>query len=100
MRIAVLLKNNGLTALYEEKVQVVIFNIQIDKVVGVENIILEKQTNDSIINWLHQKFINQIYVSEIDEQTYQKVNSKGIRVRTLENLENDKLYNTLALSFY
>lgn len=100
MKIAILLNNNVITALHEKKVQVVIFNMEKEKVVGVENTILEGQTKDSIVNWLHQNSINQIYLSEIDEQTQHKINSKGIRVRTLENLENDKLFNSLALSSF
>lgn len=100
MKVAIFLKNNQLSALHEKSLNVVIFNIEKEKVVGVENKILEKQTNDSIVNWLHQNSINQIYVSEIDEQTHHKVNSKNVRVKTQENLENDKLYNTLALSSF
>lgn len=98
MKTAIFIKNNELTALQEEKVQVVIFEMEKEKVVGVENTILEDQTNDSIVNWLHQKSVKQIYISEIDEQTHQDINSKGIRVKTIETLKNDKLYNSLALS--
>ncbi len=98
MKAAVFLKNNELTVLDEKRVQVVIFNIKNDKVKGVENITLEKQTNDSIVNWLYLKSIDQIHISEIDNQTYKAITSQGIKVKTLKNLENDKLYNTLALS--
>ena len=98
MKVAIFIKNNELTALHEEKIRVVIFNMENDKVVGVENITLEEQYKDSIVNWLSNKSINQVYLSEIDEQTHQKISLKGIRVKTYETLKNDKLYNSLALS--
>ena len=100
MKVAIFIKNNELTTLHEEKVRVVIFNMEKDKVVGVENVILEEQTKDSIISWLHQKSINQIYLSEIDDQTHYKINLKNIRVKTLETLKSDKLFNSLALSSF
>ena len=98
MKVAIFIKNNELTALHEEEIRVVIFNMEKDKVVGVENKVLEKQNNESIENWLYNKSINQIYISEIDEQFCKILKAKGIRVRTLKNLKNDKLYNSLALS--
>ena len=98
MKVAIFLKNNKLTVLHEEKVHVVIFNIEKDKVIGVENTILEEQNKESIVSWLYHQSINQIYLSEIDEQIHHKINSQGIRVKTLETLKNDKLYNSLALS--
>jgi predicted Fe-Mo cluster-binding NifX family protein len=98
MKVAIFLKNNELTVLHEEKVHVVIFNIEKDKVIGVENTILEEQNKESIVSWLYHQSINQIYLSEIDEQIHHKINSQGIRVKTLETLKNDKLYNSLALS--
>ena len=73
------------------------FDIKEDKVVGVENVFLENKNNDSIANWLKQNSIKQIYLSQIDIQTYQKLNSKGIKVKTLESIENDKLFKSLAL---
>ena len=97
MKIAIFIKKNELTVLHEEKAHVVIFNIEEDKVVGVENISLEEQDKKSIENWLKHKSINRIYLSEIDNQTHQKLNSKGIKVKTLESLENDKLFKSLAL---
>ena len=98
MKVAVFLKNNELTVLHEDKVHVVIFNMQNDKVVAVENTSLEKQTSDSILNWLYHKAINQIYLSEIEDDMYDKIKSTGVQVRTVEMLKEDKLYNTLALS--
>lgn len=100
MKVAIFIKNNELTVLHEENVHVIIFNMKDDKVIGVNNIVLEKQTNDSIVYWLIRNSINQIYISEINDQTLQRVKSKGIEVKTLESLENDKLYNTLALSSF
>ena len=97
MKVALFLKKNELTVLHEEKARVVVFDIKEDKVVGVENIFLENKNNDSITNWLKQNSIKQIYLSKIDIQTYQKLNSKGIKVKTLESIENDKLFKSLAL---
>ncbi len=97
MKVALFIKKNELTVLHEEKARVVVFDIKEDKVVGVENVFLENKNNDSIANWLKQNSIKQIYLSKIDIQTYQKLNSKGIKVKTLESIENDKLFKSLAL---
>lgn len=97
MKVALFLKKNELTVLHEEKARVVVFDIKEDKVVGVENIFLENKNNDSITNWLKQNSIKQIYLSQIDIETYQKLKSHGIKVKTLESIENDKLFKSLAL---
>ena len=97
MKVAIFINKNELTTIHEEKVCVVIFDIEDDKVVGVENINLEEHNKKSIENWLKQKSINQIYLSEIDNQTHQKLKLNGIKVRTLDTLENDKLFKSLAL---
>ena len=97
MKVAIFINKNELTTIHEEKVCVVIFDIEDDKVVGVENINLEEHNKKSIENWLKQKSINQIYLSEIDNQTHQKLKLNGIKVRTLDTLENDKLFKISAL---
>lgn len=98
MKVAVFIKNNELTALDEDKVRVVIFKMEEDKVIGVENTILDEKTKDSITSWLYQKSINQIYLSEIDDYLHKQISLKGIQVKTRKNLKNDKLFNSLALS--
>ena len=97
MKVALFIKKNELTVLHEEKARVVVFDIKEDKVVGVENVFLENKNNDSIANWLKQNSIKQIYLSQIDIETYQKLKSHGIKVKTLESIENDKLFKSLAL---
>ena len=87
-----------MTNLYQEKVYVIIFSLEKNKVIGVESIELEGQSKESILRWLDRKYINEIYVSEIDNQTLYKINLLGIQVRTLETLEDDKLYNSMILS--
>ena len=97
MKIAIFIKKNELTVLHEEKAHVVIFNIEEDKVVGVENINLEEHNKKSIENWLKQKSINRIYLSEIDNQTLQKLKINGVKVSTLDTIENDRLFQRLGL---
>ena len=55
MKVAIFINKNELTTIHEEKVCVVIFDIEEDKVVGVENINLEEHNKKSIENWLKQK---------------------------------------------
>ncbi len=100
MKVAIFIKNNELTVLHEENAHVIIFNLKDDKVIGVKNIVLEKQTNDFIVNWLIRNSIDQIYISEINDQILQRIKSKGVEIKTLESLKNDKLYNTLAFSSF
>lgn len=97
MKVAIFINKNELTTIHEEKVCVVIFDIEDDKVVGVENIDLKEHDKKSIENWLKQKAINRIYLSQIDDHTHEKLKLNGIKVRTLDTLENDKLFKRLAL---
>lgn len=97
MKVAIFINKNELTTIHEEKVCVVIFDIEDDKVVGVENINLEEHNKKSIENWLKQKAINRIYLSQIDDHTHEKLKLNGIKVRTLDKLENDKLFKRLGL---
>ena len=97
MKVAIFINKNELTTIHEEKVCVVIFDIEDDKVVGVENIDLKEHDKKSIENWLKQKAINRIYLSQIDDHTHEKLKLNGIKVRTLDKLENDKLFKRLAL---
>ncbi len=97
MKIAIFLKNNELTVLHGTEVDVVIFNIQNGKVVGVENISLGTKSQDAIVSWLHSKSINQIYLLEIDDEIHHKIKSQGIQIRTLAMLKDDNLYNTFAI---
>ena len=97
MKVAVFINKNELTTIHEEKVCVVIFDIEDDKVVGVENIDLKEHDNKSIENWLKQKAINRIYLSQIDDHTHEKLKINGVNVRTLDTIENDKLFQRLGL---
>ncbi len=72
--------------------------MQNEKVVAVENNIFENRTPDSILSWLYHKAINQIYLSEIDDEMYDKIKSTGVHIKTAQMLKDEKLYNTLALS--
>lgn len=97
MKVAIFINKNELTTIHEEKVCVVIFDIEDDKVVGVENIDLKEHDKKSIENWLKQKAINRIYLSQIDDHTHEKLKLNGIKVRTLDKLEYDKLFKRLGL---
>ncbi|MDD2475602.1 MAG: hypothetical protein PHI32_06795 [Dysgonamonadaceae bacterium] len=98
MKVAVFIKNNELTSLYETDIHVVIFNIVNNKVMGVENFILEKQNKDSILRWLNHKSIDKVYISGIENGTIQKLELNNIQVKTYEMLKDDKLFNSLALT--
>lgn len=97
MKVAIFINKNELTAIYKEKVCVVIFDIEEDKVVGVENINLEEHNKKSIEEWLKNNSINRIYLSEIDNKTLEKLKINGIKVRTLDTIENDRLFKRLGL---
>ena len=97
MKVAVFIKNNELSSICEPNIHVVIFNIEKNKVVGVENIVLEKQDCDSISRWLKRKYIDKIYTSGIEDRILQELESNDIQVKTSGMLKHDKLFNSLAL---
>lgn len=98
MKTVVFLNNNSLGCIFnQENLKAVIFSLENKKVTGVENEKLINKDINYITLWCLSKSIKEIYIKEVtyDERAiFQKLD---INIKTLDELENDYLYNTFIL---
>lgn len=97
MKIAIFYKNNRLSYPTGEKIKISIFDIQNEIVNGVENMTIEPGTMDQLLVALKEKNIDEVCVSEIDEESRNKLTAEGIKIKTADMLRNDKLFNSLHI---
>lgn len=99
-RKAIFFSKDKLTHLRNEDKILVIFDLEFNRVVGVETITVKKidMPMEEFLLYLRRIYINVVYVSTMDEETKNKFIYYGIEVKTASMLENDKLLNTLYLS--
>lgn len=99
-RKAIFVSQDKLTNLHNENKILVIFDLEANRVVGVETIALKKMDmpTEVFLLYLRRIYINVVYVSTIDKETKDKFIKYGIEVKTASMLQNDKLLNTLYLS--
>ncbi len=95
MKIAIFYENNRLSYPTRKKMKISIFDIQNEIVNGVENITIEPGTMDQLLVALKEKNIDEVYISEIDDESRNKLTTEGIKVKTADMLRNDKLFNSL-----
>jgi len=99
-RKAIFVSENRLTHLLNENKMLVIFDLEADRVVGVETIAFKKINvpMEELLLYLRKIYIDVVYVSTIDGETKNKFIKYGIEVKIASMLENDKLLNTLYLT--
>lgn len=97
MKIAIFYENDKLSYLMGKKTKISIFDMQDEMVNGVENITIEPSTMDQLMIALKGKYIDEVYVSEIDRESRNKLTAEGIKIKTAHMLRNDKLFNSLYI---
>jgi hypothetical protein len=96
MKIALLLKSKKQPKLsYFE--QAVVFDVEKDKVVGVENETLES-TKDvkALRSWAQTKKVKEIYTPYVDEQLRLFFAKLGISLKAYDELSDDRLFRTFV----
>lgn len=74
--------------------QAVVFDVEKDKVVGVENAALESKDAKALSSWVQTKKITEIYIPYVDEQLRMFFSKSGIRLKAYEELSDDRLFRT------
>ncbi|MDR0748409.1 MAG: hypothetical protein LBF62_02415 [Tannerellaceae bacterium] len=95
MRIALLLRSKKQPK--NEIGQAVVFDVEKDKVVGVENETLQSKDVKTLTSWAQAKRIKEIYSPFIDEQLRFICKALGIEVRGYDELSDDRLFQTFIL---
>ncbi len=98
MKIALLLKSKKQPKTTNNYEQAVVFDVEKDKVVGVENETL-KSTKDvkALTSWALTKKVKEIYTPDVDEQLRSFFRKLGINVRGYDELSDDRLFQTFIL---
>ncbi len=97
MKIAIFYENDKLSYLMGKKSRISIFDVQGDRVNGVENLKIETDSMDKMLGALKGKHIDEVYVSEMDNECKDKLSAAGIKIKTASMLINDKLFNSLYI---
>jgi hypothetical protein len=93
MKIALLLKNKKQPRV-EYFDRAVVFDVEKDKVVGVENTILETKDVDELTSWAQTKRINEIYSPHVDEHLRLFFGKLGIIIKGYDELSDNWLFKT------
>lgn len=97
MKIAIFYENDRLSYLMGKKSRISIFDVQDDRVNGVENIKIETDSIDTMLTVLKGKQIDEVYVSEMDNECKNQLIAAGIKIKTAPMLINNKLFNSLYM---
>lgn len=98
MKIAIFFKNDNLRAFHDKGIEILVFQIINNQVVGVESLIPNSDKSEDRLQFLKSKGINGIYLLEIEEECRENLQRNNIEVMTGKMLSNDKLFNSLYFS--
>ncbi|MDR1557355.1 MAG: hypothetical protein LBS88_10065 [Tannerellaceae bacterium] len=93
MKIALLLKSKKQPKLQHFE-QAVVFDVEKDKVVGVENATLESKDVKALTSWAQTKKVKEIYTPYVDEQLRLFFSKLGISLKAYDELSDDRLFRT------
>lgn len=98
MKVAIFLKNNKVQAFNDSNIEIVIFELNNNQVVGVETITPKGNHRSERMQMMKYKGVNAIYLLEIENKYIKCLQKHNIKIITGEKLANDKLFNTLYFS--
>ena len=97
MRIALFLKQKKQEEIEKHISQAVVFDMEKDKVVGVENETLETRDAGKLSLWAHTNKVEEIYIPHVDEKSKSFFEKMGISMKGYDELGNNKLFQTFIL---
>lgn len=97
MRIALILKHSRSSSSVKHDNKAIIFNVEENKVIGVENEILKSKDIEYLSVWAQNGKIDEIFIPEANEMMKNTFNELGINIKKYDELKNNKLFNTFNL---
>lgn len=97
MRIALVLKQKKDDGVDEHLDQVVIFNLEKDKVVGVENHKVETDNLASLTRMALTEQVKEIFIPDADEEIKPYFVRQGITMKGYDELGDNKLFQTFIV---
>ncbi len=98
MKVAIFLKNNKVKAFNDSNIDILIFQLKDNQVVGVETLTPKGNHRSERMQMMKYKGVNAIYLLEIEDKYMKCLQKHNIKIITGEQLANDKLFNTLYFS--
>jgi len=89
-RIAVLTQKNSLSRGIQENTTVNVFELEDEKVVGVENITLENPTNNYFSLLMAMKEVCIVYMQSMSNDLRRLLETIGIKAKCADETDNDK----------
>lgn len=97
MKIALLLRSKRQPKDEGNVEQAVVFDVEKDKVVGVENETLDSKDVKSLTSWALTKKVKEIYAPYVDEQLRHFFHLIGINMMGYDELNDNRLFQTFIL---
>ncbi|MDH6303556.1 hypothetical protein M2459_000510 [Parabacteroides sp. PF5-5] len=97
MKIALLLRSKKQPKTVNDVEQAVVFDVEKDKVVGVENETLQSKDVKELTSWALTRKVKEIYTPQADEQLRNFFSSLGINIRGYDELSDNRLFQTFIL---
>ncbi|GEM_PF-1115998 len=98
MKIALLLRSKKQPKNEKQEVEkAVVFEVEHDKVVGVESETLEAKDFNDLSFWALTKKVKEVYTPHLDEQMRILFSKLGIKIRGYDELSDDRLFQTFII---
>jgi hypothetical protein len=97
MKIALLLKSKKQPKA-DHFEQAVVFDVEKDKVVGVENTTLESKDVKTLTSWAQTKKVKEIYSPYVDDHLRVFFGKLGISLKAYDELSEDRLFQTFIFN--
>jgi hypothetical protein len=98
MKIALLLKSMKQHKTGNNLERAVVFDVEKDKVVGVENDTLESKDVNVLTSWAQAKKVKEIYTPYVNEEHRLSLSELGIKMKGYDELSDDRLFQTFIFS--
>jgi hypothetical protein len=97
MKVAMFIKDEKLDRIKADTVRALVFDIDGNKIVGIEEDCLYKKNLDFLSVWLLNKQINIVYIQDTNNSIDSYFQKLDIEVKTHEDLKNDPLFYAFLL---
>jgi len=98
MRIALVLKQQKKQSEVDGHIsQAVIFEVENDKVVGVENESVNAGNLNTLFTWALTRKVKEIYIPEVDDWVKLLFQLIGVTMKRYDELEDNKLFQTFIV---
>ena len=98
MKVAVFYEKDRLRSYDDEIVEILIFHVADNRVMGVESAQLDNMMGEQRLNILKRYEVSSVYISEIKDDQKQSLLNHNISVITGDMLFTDKIFNSLYFS--